>query len=358
MARPDTNASLASAQSSSVLAASLETAPPSSIGRHWIALIPPLTAAAYPFLLMLFHAMIGAPDSQRSGSDTAIAAIALLLAFAAPVAGIVVAQLPGIPTRARRVAYLSVASPSLYVFLGVVQALVGSTIPDPWVWCVLWTLAAASTFAKPHAIEAAAGTRPSVMRWRVAHGISAAVVLAYVLFHLGNHLAGWLGPDVHATVMDAGRNVYRAKLLEPLLVVAFLFQAVSGLYLAWQWSHARQDAFRTFQIASGVFLSIFIVGHMNSVFVYARTYLGIPTDWAFATGAPAGLIHDAWNIRLVPHYALGVFFVLGHLFAGLKVVLKAHGVSPQAGNRVMRIGLVFSAALAAAIIAAMCGARI
>lgn len=328
------------------------------MGRHWIALFPPLVAAVYPFLLMLFHATIGASDSQRSGSDIAIAGIALLLAFSAPVAGIAVAQLPCIATRARRVALLSVAAPSLYVFLGVVQALVSSPIPDPWVWCVIWTVAAVSTLAKPAPGEAEAGTRPSVSRWRVAHGISAAIVLAYVLFHLGNHLAGWLGPDYHAAVMESGRKVYRAGVLEPLLVLAFLFQAASGLYLAWQWSKARQDAFRTFQIASGVFLSVFIVGHMNSVFVYARTYLDIPTDWAFATGAPAGLIHDPWNIRLVPHYALGVFFVLAHLFAGLRVVLNAHGYSPEAGARVMRSGLVLSAAVAAAIIAAMCGARI
>lgn len=358
MARPDTHAGLARAQSASALATSRDTSTPRWMGRHGIALVPPLVAAVYPFLLMLFHEMIGALASQRSGFDTAIAGTALLLAFSAPMAGIAVAQLPGIATRARRVAYLSVAAPSLYVFLGVVQALVGSPIPDPWVWCVLWTLAAASTFAKPVAGEAVAGTRPNVTRWRVAHGISAVIVLAYVLFHLGNHLAGWLGPDYHAAVMDVGRKVYRAGLLEPVLVLAFLFQAVSGLYLAWRWSHARQDAFRTFQIASGVVLSVFIVGHMNSVFVYARTFLGIPTDWAFATGAPAGLIHDPWNIRLVPHYALGVFFVLGHVFAGLKVVLNAHGFSPVAGNRVMRIGLVFSAAVAAAIIAAMCGARI
>lgn len=358
MAGPDANASRASAQSSGALAARWETSAPSSVTRQWIALVPPLTAAVYPLLLMLFHAMIGAPDTQRSGSDIAIAGIALLLAFSAPVAGIAVAQLPCIATRARRVALLSVAAPSLYVFLGVVQALVSSPIPDPWVWCVIWTLAAASTFTKPEPGEAVAGTRPTVTRWRVAHGISATIVLAYVLFHLGNHLAGWLGQDVHAAVMEVGRKVYRAGLLEPLLVLAFLFQAVSGLYLAFRWSHARQDAFRTFQIASGVFLSVFILGHMNSVFVYARTYLGIPTDWAFATGAPTGLIHDPWNIRLVPHYALGVFFVLGHLFAGLRVVLDAHGYRPNGARRVMQGGLVLSAAVAAAIIAAMCGARI
>ncbi len=30
--------------------------------------------------------------------------------------------------------------------------------------------------------------------------------------------------------------------------------------------------------ASGVYLAAFILGHMNSVFVYARMHLGIPTD--------------------------------------------------------------------------------
>jgi hypothetical protein len=37
------------------------------------------------------------------------------------------------------------------------------------------------------------------------------------------------------------------------------------------------------------------------------------------TGAPAGLVKDAWNIRLVPHYWLGVFFVLAHLATGARV---------------------------------------
>src|SRR5262249_3895616 len=44
---------------------------------------------------------------------------------------------------------------------------------------------------------------------------------------------------------------------------------------------------------------------MDSVFIFARTYLGIDTGWDFATGAPTGLIKDPWNIRLVPHYWLG-----------------------------------------------------
>jgi hypothetical protein len=97
---------------------------------------------------------------------------------------------------------------------------------------------------------------------------------------------------------------------------------------------------------------------MNSVFIHARSFLGIPTDWNFVIGAPTGLIHDVWNIRLLPHYVLGVFFVLSHLVSGLRVVLIAHGVNRRAANRLWGAGVATSAAISAAIIAGMCGVRI
>jgi hypothetical protein len=78
------------------------------------------------------------------------------------------------------------------------------------------------------------------------------------------------------------------------------------------------DRFRTFQIASGIFLAAYVLGHMNSVFMFARL-------WAFATGAPSGLVEDAWNIRLAPHYGLAAFFVFSHLAAGGRSIMLAHG---------------------------------
>jgi hypothetical protein len=322
-----------------------------------IVFIPPLLAAGYPFLLMLFHALVGLPGSQPVGLNMAGASIVLLCAFAAPVFGVVVACRPRVHTSMRRLAYVSVVSPTLYVFLGVAQALLGSSIPDPWVWCAIW---AGATLWAYHSVryETHHETLPDVARWRVAHGISAAILCIYVLFHLANHLVGLIGPAEHGAVMDVGRFVYRAPFIEPLLITAFLFQIGSGLYLAWHWSAARHGFFRTFQIASGVYLSIFVLGHMNSVFIYARTYLGIPTDWNFAIGAPTGLLQDPWNIRLVPHYTLGVFFVLSHLVAGLRVVLNAHGTDRLIATRIWFIGVALSGAIAAAIIAGMCGVRI
>ena len=103
---------------------------------------------------------------------------------------------------------------------------------------------------------------------------------------------------------------------------------------------------------------MYILGHMNSVFIYARNFLGIPTGWNFATGAPTGLIHDAWNIRLLPHYALGAFFVLSHLASGLRVVLIAYGVDQRNADRLWGVCVAMSAMVAAAIIAGMCGVRI
>jgi hypothetical protein len=158
--------------------------------------------------------------------------------------------------------------------------------------------------------------------------------------------------------MKIGRVVYRSSAGEPLLVGAMLFQVSTGLYLAWRWSDAPQGFHRTYQVASGAYLSLYIVGHMNSVFVYARRFLRIPTDWNFAIGAPTGLLHDAWNIRLLPHYALGVFFVLSHIASGLRVVLIAHGVDRRHADRFWGASVALSAIVAAAIIAGMCGVRI
>ena len=319
------------------------------------ALAPAAAAICYPFLLKAFHAVVGTPPATVSPTAIVGAVVVLAIAFVVPFLGIAMALRPTASPGARRLAFASVTAPTLYVFLGVVQILVRSPIPDEIVWCVIWlAIAIWSQLAGNHVGAAV----PAVRRWRVVHGLTAVILSLYVLFHIINHLFGLVGPDAHAAVMKIGRVIYRSRVGEPLLVGAMLFQVGTGLYLAWRWSAAPQGFHRTYQVASGAYLSLYIVGHMNSVFVYARRYLGIPTDWNFAIGAPTGLIHDAWNIRLLPHYALGVFFVLSHLTSGLRVVLIAHGVDRRHADRFWGAGVAGSAIVAAAIIAGMCGVRI
>lgn len=329
----------------------------SSLGKRfdYVALAPAAAALCYPFLLRAFHAIVGSQSATLLPYAIVGAILVLTFAFVVPFLGLALACRPTATVGARRLAYASVAAPTLYVFLGVIQALLHSPISDEIVWCMIWFAIAIWSQSARSLVAAAV---PGAGRWRVVHGLTAAILCLYVLFHITNHLFGLIGPDAHATVMKIGRVVYRSGIGEPLLVAAMLFQIGTGLYLAWSWSATAQGYHRTYQVASGAYLSLFILGHMNSVFIYARSFLAIPTDWNFAIGAPTGLIHDAWNIRLLPHYALGVFFVLSHIASGLRVVLIAHGVDRRSANRLWLICVVISTIVAAAIITGMCGVRI
>jgi hypothetical protein len=319
---------------------------------------------AYPFLLQAFHLVVSPPDVPLSAIRLASATVLLALAFAMPLSGLAFAYwLTRAPQplqsdlRARRLAYASIGAPPLFVFIGVVRGLLGIHIPDVSIWIVLWTLAGLYGWSGRGAIAPKQTLEPPAV-WRVAHGVSAALIACFVLFHLGNHLFGLAGPDTHTAIMKAGRSVYRATLVEPVLVILLLFQVASGVRLAWRWSGLRTDAYRIFQIGSGAYLAAYLLAHMNSALISARAVRGIETDWSWASGAPVGLIHDAWNIRLLPHYALGVFFIIGHLSSGLRVVLVAHGTRPAVAARAWVAGLGAGALLSVAIACALCGLRV
>ena len=158
----------------------------------------------------------------------------------------------------------------------------------------------------------------------------------------------------HRQISDWNRQEFQAK--TPRFVS--LRREIVELFFVWHQTAAPSDRFRTFQIASGVYLAFYVLGHMDSVFIFARTYLGIDTGWSFATGAPTGLVKDPWNIRLVPHYWLGAFFVLAHLAAGARAVMMAHGVSKALADRLMVGGAVLAGLVATVIMLGMCGMRV
>ena len=210
-----------------------------SIGKRfdYVALAPAAAALCYPFLLRAFHAVVGTQAVALSVSAIASATLILAIAFLVPFLGLALAYRPTANTGARRLAYASVTAPTLYVFLGVVQTLVHSPIPDEVVWCVIWL---AIAIWSQRARNPVAVLTPAVGRWRVVHGLTAAILCLYVLFHITNHLFGLVGPDAHAAVMKIGRVVYRSGVGQPLLVAAMLFQIGTGLHLASRWSAAPQ----------------------------------------------------------------------------------------------------------------------
>jgi hypothetical protein len=335
-------------------------------------LIPALGAISYPFWLDGFHFAVSPSSGPLSAGRLLAAALLLLAATAMPLLGLACAfwitnaatkTTPSpFELRARRLAYATICAPPLFVLTGVGLGLLHIPVSDELVWVVGWLAACIFVlFGREDQTASAASSMSaasSVAGWRVVHGVAAAIILIYLSFHLTNHLLGLFGPDVHAAVMKTGRLVYRSAVVEPILVALMLFQVAVGVRLAWHWSSLPVDAYRVFQIGSGVYLSAFIVTHLNSALVSARAVHHIDTNWAWAAGEPVGLIHDAWSIRLVPHYALGVFFVLAHLSSGLRGVLLAHGVNIALANRIWTAGLVVSGLISVAIMSGLCGARI
>ncbi|MDH2382839.1 hypothetical protein [Bradyrhizobium sp. CER78] len=329
-------------------------------------MVPAAGAMAYPFLLDGFHLAVSSASGQLPPGRMVLAALCLLAATAAPLLGLACAywmtkRAPSsFELRARRLAYLSIAAPPLFVLTGVALGLLHIPVSDELVWVAGWLAASLCVLlgSEQQRPAKSAAIAPSIARWRVTHGVAAAVILLYVAFHLTNHLLGLLGPEVHGAVMKIGRTVYRSSVIEPILVALMLFQVAVGARLAWRWSALPADAYRVFQIGSGVYLAAFIVTHLNSALVSARAVHHIDTNWDWASGAPTGLIHDAWSIRLVPHYALGVFFVLAHLASGLRGVLIAHGTATTIANRIWVTGLAGGAMVAVAIMSGLCGVRI
>jgi succinate dehydrogenase/fumarate reductase cytochrome b subunit len=332
-------------------------------------LAPPLAALLYPFALKGFHASVMRISQAGAGglvSAWLSSSVYLGLAFAMPLIAMLVAMSLsrlGRPTPAqllaKRAALLAVAAPTLFTFVGVVLSMLHDPVPDTWLWIGCWAIAIALLLGSDNEVPARLAAHLVPAPLRVAHGVSALVlVMIFLALHITNHLMFLAGRETYEAVMKAFRHVYRTGIVQPLLVALFLFQVGTGLFFVWRLTATPSDRFRTFQIASGVYLAFYVLGHMDSVFIFARTYLGIDSGWGFATGAPTGLIKDPWNIRLVPHYWLGVFFLLAHLAAGARAVIIAHGVSEPLANRFMVGGMAVVGIVATVIVLGMSGMRV
>lgn len=333
----------------------------------WVVWVPVLVTSAYPFFLNAFHALItsGGPNSKLNPFELVMGIMTMLAVFSIPAMGLTLAcqridrrNNATAQLKVRRLALFIVCAPTLYCFIGVNLIMAGSPVPDELFWVALWIGVGVYLSREGRAVEQSMRPIRALATWRVAHGVAGVIVLLFVAFHLFNHLFGLAGPHAHSQVMELGRAIYRSSFVEPVLVVALLFQVFSGLRLGWNWSSVGSDNYRIFQVGSGVFLAVFILGHLNAVFIFARTYAGIETGWDFASGDPVGMIHDPWGIRLLPHYAIGVLFIITHLFSGLRAVMLAHGAARSIANNIWLGGAVFGVLISLFIMLGITGVRL
>jgi succinate dehydrogenase/fumarate reductase cytochrome b subunit len=201
-------------------------------------------------------------------------------------------------------------------------------------------------------------TMPQILsrgQLRDLHRLSAFLLLAFLLLHLGNHIAGVAGQATHTAVLQNLRPSYRNIVVEPILITLFFWQAISGLWLAWVRRRARGWA--GLQALSGAYLALFLLIHISAV-IAARALNGTDTDLAFAAaGLHAGGI---WPWLFAPYYGLAVAALFAHLAVPLRrrfgppaaIASLATGISLSIVLVLLLAGLIVPLSIPAPLIAA------
>ena len=303
-------------------------------------------ALAYPAALSgFFHSEMGLQKAAGWPATIALwvgVALCLCVIYGVVIAGFVVAlkadKIAGskeAATRLRVLAYTVFATPPLFTLVGLYgDVIIGIPNLALFIWLVLWVGIAGMFFARrgPSGWQAPLNSRSTTIR--VVHGVSALAILMIFLFaHIINHVAGFWSPGAHIAVMTAFRNIYRNDFVQPVLLALFIVQLASGYLVLTRYSTKARDWIGTLLAASGAYLAAFIPSHASAVFIVGRATMKADTNWWWLTGAPFGLLADAWSVRLIPHYSLAMFLVVAHLSGGLRTVLVGHNVSERKANR-------------------------
>jgi hypothetical protein len=297
--------------------------------------LPTIGALLYPLALFALYQsnrhFALASDATGKLATGILLGISIGLVYSVPALSFAVILKSSNDIQTRRLAHLAFAAPPLFVVIGVLFYMLNVPNGDYVLWAIAWlgVLGFAASAAPLKKIPAAAPT------WiRTAHGFSAAtIIVIFLVWHLANHMTAAWSLEANKTIMDQLRVWYRSDIVQPILVALFTFQLLSGLRLLWAAIPQRADIYSSIQTATGAYLVVYITSHLIAVFVLGRIFLGIDTTFAWASGAPTGLLDDPWNVRLIPHYSLATLFVISHLAMGLRAVLLGHGVQVASANR-------------------------
>jgi hypothetical protein len=351
----------------------------SALSLHRLLLvIPALCALAYPSLLSWLSAglvLVHGSDSPNGPIVWAAVVGSLTLALAVMLVSFVIGLTLGSPQvgrpedfRARCVALLAFATPSLYVGFANVGGVLHAPSAVPAAWLIFWTLmamiillgsgssSAGSSSAGPSS-AASAKSPVGHRRLAVAHGVSAlAILLLFVAPHIGNHLAGFWSGSVHTEIMNAARHVYRNDIVQPILLALIGFQILSGTALVQSKMRMPSDVFGTVQTMFGAYIGVYFLAHMTAVF--AARYGDVDTNWAWLTRQNHSMLSSLSNLRLIAHYWVGPIAIVAHVACGLRAVSLQHDVSTATADRLTVVLITLGVVASSLIIAALLNVHI
>ena len=338
-----------------------------SLRRLWL-VVPALCALAYPSLLGWLSAglvLVHGSDSPNGPIVWLSVAGALTLALAVMLVSFGFGMALGAPHiarpedfRARCVALLAFATPSLYVGFENIGGVLHASSAVPAAWLIFWTLMATMVLLGSGSSSVASAI--SSVRYRrlgVVHGVSAlAILLLFVGPHIGNHLAGfWSGP-VHIAIMTTVRRVYRDDIVQPILLALIGFQILSGIVLVRRRMRTPGDIFGTVQTMCGAYVGVYFLAHMTAVF--AARHADVDTNWIWLTRPNGSLLVSLFKLRVIAHYWVGPIAIVAHVACGLRWALLQRDISPSAINRIAWVIIVLGAVASSIILLALLNVHI
>ncbi len=144
---------------------------------------------------------------------------------------------------------------------------------------------------------------------RVFHRSSAAVIAAFAIVHLANHLMSLHSIPAHIAFMDVARTFYRQPAVEVTLVGSVLFQCASGLLMVVRGLSAGHGAVARLQALSGIYLVFFLLIHVSAI-ALGRVALQLDTNFYFAA---AGFHVPPYQLFFIPYYFLAVVSLCSHV---------------------------------------------
>ena len=147
------------------------------------------------------------------------------------------------------------------------------------------------------------------------HRLNAFILIAFLVLHLTTHALAILGPSTHAQFLNVIRQIYRASIIEPLLIGLFVSQVVLGaLLFLRRYPKKKKSLWSWIQLLSGGYLVVFLLNHIFLGVLMGRSYDGLDTGFHFVA-ATVMVEPLAWFFR--PYYVLAVTAICAHLAAAL-----------------------------------------
>jgi len=163
---------------------------------------------------------------------------------------------------------------------------------------------------------------------KLIHYYTGLTLSIFIGFHLLNHLLILHSEALHIRFMKSARKIYRNKFVESLLFLAVLLQVISGITLVIMKWNKVENYFDRIQIASGLYLSFFLLNHVMAV-LRGRYILKMDTNIYYGAG-----VMNMWPQKLffIPYYSFAILSFFFHVacvhrlkmekFAGLAVSTK------------------------------------